>query len=146
MSKKPHGGPVTLTGKVYTINALSDVYGPELKPGQGSAGDLKLWCVRSRARGAVFGQGELRAALHDGSDWRTFKLLNVVKDSAYGSIQDRDAKAGCVIRALKRLQGQRAFYRNSSYGVTDTMKGESAPPRTVEKTTPTPTPDRKSVV
>ncbi len=130
MSKKDPPEPIPLTGRVWTINALADLYPSRdlEKQRDVKRGDLKLWCQRARAKSAPVASGQFRVAVYDGKLWRTFRLNIVTRDNSfYESFSDRDRKAGLVITGLASLKDQLACYRLGTWGVTFTLRRESTP-------------------
>ncbi|MBX9692149.1 MAG: hypothetical protein K2Z81_07180, partial [Cyanobacteria bacterium] len=85
MSKNATKDPIQLTGRVWTINALADLYPSRDLDRQKDVkrGDLKLWCQRARGKDAPVAAGQFRVAVFDGKEWRTFRLNIVTRDNSF---------------------------------------------------------------
>ncbi|MDZ4836855.1 MAG: hypothetical protein SGJ27_23995 [Candidatus Melainabacteria bacterium] len=116
--------PIVLTGLTHVSGALADIFqSRELAKGRAKVGDMKLWCQR----GERIWTGQFRAAVFDGSAWRTFRL-NIVADTdaRYDTLDGRTTKAKQCFAAIAQLKNQTARLRQGSYGCTFTLKA-SAP-------------------
>jgi|SRR5579885_3099337 len=125
---------IIMTGCIYVIGALADVFPSRALGRRVSAGDVKLWCHMRRSTGSGYSvaAGRFRAAVFDGGNWRTFKLNFVADEDAYYSgFSDREHKARRCFAALAKLKGQTAYWREGTYGIVSTIKAE--PPPCVEQ-------------
>ncbi len=124
---KQKDDPIGLTGRVHLTGGLADEC-PSLElAGRATTGDIKLWSHISHGKGNTGAQGQFRAAVFDGKKWRTFRLNIVSGDHArYDSFDDRRRKLSAVLETLSDLKGQMACLKQSTYGVTFTIKADVA--------------------
>jgi hypothetical protein len=126
----PHREPIPLTGRVWVTGALANEYpSRELtSTSKPQKGDLKLWCHKFKDAKPV-GSGLFRAAVFDGTSFRTFRL-NIIADSdaRYGDYSDWQRKAARTIRAMADQKARPAHWRNNTYGVVFSIKADPPPP------------------